>query len=89
MVAEVYAGLGAFKTMFDLAKGLKDMSDASIRNTVAIELQEKILTAQAAQATLLDQIGELGKRVADCETWETDKQRYELKHWEGMRLLTC
>jgi hypothetical protein len=25
MVAEVYAGIGAFKAMFDMAKGLKDI----------------------------------------------------------------
>ena len=25
MVAEIYAGIGAFKAMFDMAKGLKDI----------------------------------------------------------------
>ena len=41
MVAEVYAGLTSLKVAFDLAKGLKDMDDATRRNAAVIELQEK------------------------------------------------
>src|SRR5690349_8725799 len=79
MVAEVYAGLSAFKTMFDMAKGLKDINDAAVRNGAVIELQEKILAAQQAQTALLERIGQLEKQVAEFETWDADKQRYELK----------
>jgi hypothetical protein len=79
MVAEVYAGLGAFKTMFDLAKGLKDIDDRTTRNAVAIELQEKILAAQQQQASLIQKVSALEKEVADMKAWEADKQRYELK----------
>ncbi len=50
MVAEVFAGLGAIKTAFDLAKGLKDIDDATRRNAAVIKLQEKILDAQQAQS---------------------------------------
>ena len=45
MVGEVFAGIGALKTAFDIAKGLKDIDDATRRNAAVIELQEKILTA--------------------------------------------
>ena len=72
------ADLGAFKTMFDLAKGLKDLNDATTRNAVAIELEEKILTAQAEQSALIQQISELEAKVAQLETWDADKKRYEL-----------
>jgi hypothetical protein len=41
MAAELIAGLGAIKTAFDLAKGLKDIDDATRRNAAVIELQEK------------------------------------------------
>ncbi len=82
MTSELIAGLGAFKIMFDLAKGLKDASDATTRNTVAIELQEKILTAQAAQMTLVGRVSELEEEVARLETWETEKQGYELHEFE-------
>ncbi len=62
MVAEVFAGQGALKTAFDIAKGLKDINDATVRNAAVIELQEKLLAAQAAQASLVEHIGELEKR---------------------------
>jgi hypothetical protein len=47
MVAEVFAGLGAFKTAFDIAKGLKDIDDATRRNAAVIELQEPRRTTSA------------------------------------------
>jgi hypothetical protein len=78
MVAEIYASISAFKTMFDMAKGLKDINDAAIRNGAVIELQEQILSAQTAQAALIQQISELEKEVADLKTWEGEKERYEL-----------
>lgn len=79
MVGEVFAGLGALKTAFDIAKGLKDIDDATRRNAAVIELQEKILAAREAQSTLLDRVGELEENVASFETWDAEKQRYELK----------
>jgi len=79
MVAEVYAGLSAFKAMFDLAKGLKDINDATIRNGAVIELQEQILSAQQEQATLIERIRSLETEVASFEEWDAEKRRYELK----------
>jgi Zn finger protein HypA/HybF involved in hydrogenase expression len=79
MLSETIAGLGAVKTAFDLAKALKDMDNAAARNAAVIELQEKILTAQQAQAALVERIGELEKEVADFEKWEADKENYDLK----------
>jgi hypothetical protein len=79
MAGEVFATLSAFKSMYDMAKALKDINDATIRNGAVIELQEKILAAREAQATLLDQVGALEKEVARLKTWDADKERYELK----------
>ena len=45
MVAEVFAGLSAFKTLFDTARSLKDMNDAVVRSAAVIEMQEQILSA--------------------------------------------
>ncbi len=78
MAGELFAGLSAFKSMFDLAKGLKELDDSATRNAVAIELQEKILAAQAQQSTLIERVSELEAQVAAFEKWETEKQRYEL-----------
>jgi hypothetical protein len=76
---KLFAGLGSIKAAFDIAKGLKDINDVTIRNGAIIELQEKILTARAAQSALLERISELETEVASFKTWESEKQRYELK----------
>ena len=68
MASELIAGLGIFKTLFDMTKGLKDMNDAAIRSATAVELLEKILTAREQQAALLERVGELEKEVAGFET---------------------
>jgi hypothetical protein len=78
--AEIYMGLGAIKSAFDIAKGLKDIDDATRRNAAVIELQEKILVAQEAQSTLINRISELEKEMARFETWEAEKQRYQLQN---------
>lgn len=81
MVGEALAGLSALKTAFDLAKGLKDISDATIRNAAIIELQEKILSAQQTQSALVEKVekvGDLEKEVGCLKDWEADKKRYQL-----------
>lgn len=79
VAAEVYAGLSALKAAFDIAKGLKDIDDATRRNGAVIELQEKMLAAQAAQAELLDSVRALEAEVARLKAWDAEKERYELK----------
>jgi hypothetical protein len=79
MVAEIFGGISAFKTMFDIAKSMKDMNDASIRNGAVIDLQEQILSAQAFQSELAEQVRSLKTEIANFETWETEKNKYELK----------
>ena len=78
MVGEAFAGLSAIKTAFDIAKGLKDIDDATRRNAAVIELQEKILTAQAEQSDLINRIRDLEKKVESFEAWSAEKQRYRL-----------
>ena len=79
----IIASLGAFKTMFDMAKALKDMNDAAIRNGAVIELQKEILTAQAAQSDLVEYVRQLEEEVTSFEDWNIQKIRYELKNTPG------
>jgi hypothetical protein len=79
MVGEVVAGLGAVKTAFDIAKGLKDIDNATARNAAVIDLQEKLLTAQAAQSALVERIRELEAEKTKLEKWEAEKGRYQLQ----------
>jgi hypothetical protein len=78
MAVDVIASLGAFKTIFDLAKGLKDINDATIRNTSVIELQDKILTAKVEQSELIERNSELEKELVLLTAWDAEKERYEL-----------
>lgn len=78
MVAEVITGLGAFKTMLDIAKSMKNMDDAVKRNTAVFDLGEQIIATQARYTAAVEQIRELKEKLAQFETWEREKQRYEL-----------
>ena len=80
MASELITGLGIFKTLLDMTKGLKDLNDAAVRNGAVIELMEKIIAAKEQQTTLLEHIGELEKEVADLKAWKGEKQQYELKN---------
>jgi hypothetical protein len=77
-MAELLTGLGIFKTLFDTAKGLKDINDAAVRNAAIVELQEKIFAAQNQQAALIERVGELEEEMARMKAWEAEKERYEL-----------
>jgi hypothetical protein len=79
MVSEFIAGASAFKTMFDMAKALKDINDATVRNGAVIELQREILAAQTQQATLIDHVRQLEEKVRGFENWDAEKAKYELK----------
>jgi len=61
------------------------LRDAAAFQEKRLELQSKIMDAQSSvflvnneRAALIEEIGELKKKVAGFETWETEKQRYEL-----------
>jgi len=79
MVGEAIVGLSALKTAFDIAKGLKDIDDATRRSAAIIELQERLLIAQSAQSDLTETVRELEEKVRSFETWEAEKQRYKLE----------
>ncbi|WP_441240245.1 hypothetical protein [Tardiphaga sp. 768_D3_N2_1] len=81
MISEAMAGASALKTAFDMAKALKDISDATIRNAAVIELQEKILSAQEAQFALVKRVDELEKQVTSFEGKRSQMQRYQLKDY--------
>lgn len=78
MVGEAIMGIGALKSALDLTKGLKDIDDRVRLNNARMELQERILDAQRAQATLLERIGDLEGKIANFEKWETEKENYQL-----------
>jgi hypothetical protein len=83
MVSEVFGGIAALKSALDIAKAIKGMSDAAAINAAVIELQGQILAAQADQFALLEEKRAIEAKLAQLETWEAEKQRYELKDLRG------
>jgi hypothetical protein len=83
MTAEIFAGIGAFKQMFDMARALKDMNDQNVRMATAIDLQQRILDAQEQQAALARRNAELAATVAAFQRWETEAGRYRLIDYGG------
>jgi predicted ferric reductase len=83
MVAEVFAGISAFNSMFNIAKSLKDMNNAAVRNAAISELWEQIFTAQSRYSAAVEQIRDLEKKLAEFETWEAEKKRYKLTDFGG------
>jgi hypothetical protein len=79
MVAEVFGGIAALKSAFDIAKTIKDMSDAAAINAAVIDLQNQILAAQIAQSALLDEKRGLEKKMAEFETWDAEQKKYDFK----------
>jgi hypothetical protein len=78
MAAEIFAGLSAIKTAFDMAKGLQNIHDTVARDRAIIDLQRELLDAQTAQADLVETASKLKARVAELEAWDEDKKRYKL-----------
>jgi hypothetical protein len=78
MVGDIFAGISAFKTALDIARTLKDISDATARNSAVIALQEKILEAQAAQSELVERARELDREISALRSWDDEKKQYRL-----------
>ena len=79
MVAEVFAGIGAFKTMFDIAKSIKDLDDSVKRNAAVADLWEQIIAAQTRYSEAIEEKRELEEKLAALETWNAQKARYQLQ----------
>jgi hypothetical protein len=47
-------------------------------HSAILAAQRGAMTAQANEATLLEQVRELKKRVTDLEAWDAEKARYQL-----------
>lgn len=76
----------SIRAAVEITKAMKDVHDANVIQTKTFELTREILSAQsyameavAAQSALLERVRRLEEEKAQLETWNTEKQRYELK----------
>ena len=70
--------IGATMHAFNLVKAFNEVRDATKVQSLKFELMGLLLEAQEAQAALVMQKRELEDRVRKLETWESQKQKYEL-----------
>ena len=82
-MVDIPMALGSLKIAFDIAKGMKDLNDASVRSIESIKLMEQIIAAQMAQASLIQQVRDLETEVSQFKNWEAEKERYILTDYGG------
>jgi hypothetical protein len=82
----IKSAVDGLKAARDIAKTAIGLRDAAMLQSKVIEMNDAIMAAQSSaldaqseQFALIERISELEKEVARFETWETEKQRYELK----------
>jgi hypothetical protein len=80
MAAEVFAAIGAFKSLFDIARALKDVpKDPAQRDRIVVDLLAKMGEAQTAHLALIQRVHDLEKELQKRRDWDRQKKRYELK----------
>ena len=76
----------SLRSVVEITKAMKDVSDANLIQTKVFELTREIMAAQScameaqtAQSDLLRRIRELEEEKSKLEAWNAEKSRYELK----------
>lgn len=83
MLAEIATGLGLFQSIIDTVKGLKDITDPTVRNRTGVELLEKLVAAHEAHLALVAKVTDLEAKIRSFEKWEAEKNRYQLTDYGG------
>lgn len=79
MVGEIVSGIKSLTAPFDIAKRVKEINDTAVAQAISVELNAKLMEAQSAQAALIERVDTLEMELMRFETWDAEKQRYELK----------
>jgi hypothetical protein len=86
-LADLGSALGALQKASDILKNWTSVGTDKERAAKISELNGQILSAQtsaiqanATQLSLIEQVGTLKAEIAQLETWEAEKERYELKN---------
>ena len=82
-MAAISGGLASLKAATEIAGGLVNLRDTTKFQAAVVELQSKILTAQSNQFALLERVKEPEARLAELQTWDEQKKRYQLKDFGG------
>jgi Zn finger protein HypA/HybF involved in hydrogenase expression len=85
-LTDIRGALGALQSASNIIKTFAGMRGDSENSAKLLELQKQIMAAQtsaiqanAAQTALIERVRDLEAQIAKFETWNAEKQRYELK----------
>jgi hypothetical protein len=80
------AALSSLVAAKDITQSMVGLRDTAAFQEKRLELQSKIMDAQASvfsvneeRTTLIDRVSTLEKEIADLKAWDAEKNRYELK----------
>jgi hypothetical protein len=84
-MAAVAGLMTSLRSIVEITKAMKDVSDANMIQTKVFELTREIMAAQAcaleaqtAQSELLNRVRDLETEITKLEAWNAEKQRYKL-----------
>jgi hypothetical protein len=84
-MTSIAAAASSIKALGDIAKGLMSLHTMTEVQSVAVELNGKILdayhqifAANEAQSELVERVRELESQVARMKDWDAQKERYQL-----------
>lgn len=85
-MSAIAAALSSFNTLKNIAQAMVTLRDANALQTKVIEFNGALIDAQTQifavnqeRTSLIDQIGQLEKEVANLKAWEREKERYQLQ----------
>jgi Zn finger protein HypA/HybF involved in hydrogenase expression len=85
-LTDIGSALGALQSASNIVKTLTSLRLDGEKAAKLTELNREILAAQtgaiqanAAQAHLIERVRALEKQIANFETWDTEKEKYQLK----------
>lgn len=89
-VTAIASAIGSIQSARDIAKTAIGLRDAAVLQAKVSELTDAILAAQASaldaqseQFALVQRVRDLEEKLVELETWEAEKQRYQLQDFGG------
>ncbi|CAN5175636.1 hypothetical protein BH10PSE11_BH10PSE11_27520 [soil metagenome] len=76
----------SIRAAMEITKAMKDINDANVLQTKTFELTREIMSAQTyameamqAQTDLMTRVRELESKLANLDSWNKEKSRYQLE----------
>ena len=75
--------VSTLQSAYNLTKSIADLNEVHAVKAQILSAQESSLRSQEREAALTRQVHELEQHIAQLETWNAEKQRYQLTDFGG------